>query len=68
MLRHMIRLSDSLAFVTSEKSGKLAQNFITNHSLTDYFDKRTVSVIFFFNLCHDNVNLIQIELPYPTQP
>ena len=55
-LWHGIRLCDSLEFVT-ENSGKLAQikhaNFITDHSLTDYFDKRTVS-IFFFNLCHDN--------------
>ena len=49
-----IRLYDSLEFVILEKSGKLATNFITDHSLTDYFDKRTVSMIFFFNLWHDN--------------
>ena len=53
-----IRLCDSLEFVTSERvenSLKIKHaNFITDHSLTDYFDKRTVSMIFFFNLCHDN--------------
>ena len=53
-----IRLCDSLESVTSEKSENSPKikhaNFLTDHSLTDYFDKRTVSIIFFFNLCHDN--------------
>ena len=53
-----IRLCDSLEFVTSEKNGKLAQNktrkFYNSSLMTDYFDKRIVSMIFFFNLCHDN--------------
>ena len=45
-----IRICDSLEFVPKIKHA----SFITDHSLTDYFDKRTVSMIFFFNLCHDN--------------
>ena len=57
-----IRLCDSLEFVTSEKSGKSPKIehaiFITDHSLTDYFDKRTVSMI--FNLCHV---VVVIDLP-----